>query len=80
MNYWDNNGGSNWSLYEISIDTTNGSYATISRAQQWYEECNWQFTPQTQFAISPVHEPASYAMLAAGPTLLSIRRRRNNAA
>ena len=66
VDYWDDNGGPNWTWNEISMDTTAGFYSMIARAQQFYEGRDWMFIPETQFTISAVPEPETYLMLLAG--------------
>ena len=46
----------------------------ITRAQQWYEERDWMFTPETKFSISPVPEAQTYLMMLAGIFLLGAIR------
>jgi hypothetical protein len=74
VNYWDDNGGTDWSWNEIALDTAGGYYAMITRAQQWYEERDWMFTPETKFSISPVPEAQTYLMMLAGIFLLGAIR------
>lgn len=66
VDYWDDNGGPNWTWNEISMDTTAGFFSMIGRAQQFYEGRDWMFIPETQFTISAVLEPETYLMLFAG--------------
>lgn len=66
VDYWDDNGGPDWSSHEISMDTTTGVYSMNARAQQSHDGRDWMFTPETQFTISAVPEPETYFMLLAG--------------
>ncbi len=66
VDYWDDNGGPDWSWHEISMDTTMGVYSMNARAQQSYDGRDWMFIPETQFTISAVPEPEAYLMFLAG--------------